>query len=182
MQNFWQFFLSAVICFVVFAGCAPKSADTPRETFTFDYTPSIEAPPGSANVTFAVVETQFGTPIQQPIQSITFWTGSRSWGYQQNVMQISSRAPIPLFEDFATTMTKDFMEILGAHGFAVKGPFKTYDQIMHPDKEGSDLVLTAEIKFDLDDREFRWIQVKNEKWDPGEPQYFFIPSAWSSLY
>ena len=177
MQDLWKFFLAAMVCFVIIGGCAPKSADAPRRAFTFDYTPSIEAIPGSAEVTFAVVNTQFATFAQQPTQSITFWTGSKSWGYQQRVMQISSRAPIRLFENFATTMTKDFMEILGAHGFAVRGPFETYDHMIHPDKEGSDLVLTAEIKLDLDDSGIQWLQVKNEKWDPGEPQYFFMPSG-----
>ena len=47
-------------------------------------------------------------------------------------------------------MTKDFMEVLGARGFGVRGTFKTYKDMIHPDKKGSDLILTAEILFTPD--------------------------------
>lgn len=171
-----------VICVIVMTGCATRSAEPPRETFTFDYTPSKEGSPGSADVTFAIIRTRLSTPVQQavkqlPSQSITFWTGSRSWGYQQGVTQLSSQAPVPLFEDFANTITKDFMEVLGAHGFGARGPFKVYDEMIHPDKEGSDLTLTAEIEFILDDNGIKWNKIKNDKWDPGEPPDYFAPSG-----
>lgn len=55
--------------------------------------------------------------------------------------------PVPLFRDFASNMTKDFGEILTARGFSVKGPFNEYDLMTFSDKEGSDLVLTAEVDF-----------------------------------
>ena len=58
---------------------------------TFDYIPLREASPGSANVTFAVVGAQLVTPTQQGVQALF-------------------QVPVPLFEDFASTMTKDFME------------------------------------------------------------------------
>ena len=53
----------------------------PREIITFDYTPVKEAPPGSANVTFAVVGARLGTPTQQ------------------GVTQLPSQAPPPLFKE-----------------------------------------------------------------------------------
>ena len=176
-----QIGLGVVIC-TLMAGCASRSAQLPRETFAFDYTPSKEAAPGSADVTFAVVEGRLGALIQQgvtqlPSQSITFWTGSPAWGYQQSVMQLSSQAPVPLFEDFASSMTKDFVEVLNAHGFGVRGPFKTYDEMIYPDKEGTDLILTAKIEFGLDDSGIKWGAAKNDKWDPGEPLHYFAPSG-----
>ena len=58
--------------------------------------------------------------------------------------------PVPLFRDFASNMTKDFGEILTARGFSVKGPFNEYDLMIFSDKEGSDLVLTAEVDFSYD--------------------------------
>ncbi len=121
-----QLSIAAVICIVI--GCG-LPAEPLRESITFDYTPSKEAAPGSANVTFAVVGAQPVTPTQQ--------------GVTQSLLQ----APVPLFEDFASTMTKDFMEVLNARGFGVTGPFETYDKIMHPVKEASDLLLTAQVKF-----------------------------------
>ena len=117
----------AVICIVI-AGCG-LPAEPLREPITFDYTPSSEAAPGSANVTFAIVGAQLVKPPQQ--------------GVTQSLLQV----PVPLFEDFASTMTKDFMEVLNARGFGVTGPFETYDKIMHPVKEASDLLLTAQVKF-----------------------------------
>ena len=47
-------------------------------------------------------------------------------------------------------MTKDFGEILTARGFGVRGPFMEYDHLTYSDKEGSDLILTAEVKFSAD--------------------------------
>ena len=122
----------AVICVFVLAGCAAKTAEPLRETIVFDYTPESEAASGSANVTFAVVGTQLAKLVQ-PGQK-----------------QLPSQAPVQLFVDFANTMTKDFMEVLGAQGFGVRGPFKTYNDMVFPDKEGSDLILTAEVLFEPD--------------------------------
>ena len=58
--------------------------------------------------------------------------------------------PVGLFRNFAHNMANDFMEILTARGFSVKGPFKEYDLMTYSDKEGSDLVLTAEVEFTSD--------------------------------
>ena len=58
--------------------------------------------------------------------------------------------PISLFKTFASNMTKDFGEIVTARGFGVRGPFMTYDDMTYSDKEGSDLVLTAEVEFSSD--------------------------------
>ena len=55
--------------------------------------------------------------------------------------------PVFLFRTFASNMTKDFGEILTARGFSVKGPFNEYDLMTYSDKEGSNLVLTAEVEF-----------------------------------
>ena len=120
-----------VICIFVMAGCATRSQH-PRETIVFNYTPASQAAPGSADVTFAVVGARLGVPAPQ------------------GMVQLPSQAPVPLFVDFASTMTKDFMEVLGARGFGVRGPFETYDEMIHPDKEGSHLILTAEVVFKAD--------------------------------
>ena len=58
--------------------------------------------------------------------------------------------PVGLFRNFARNMASDFGEILTARGFSVKGPFKEYDLMTYSDKEGSDLVLTAEVEFTSD--------------------------------
>ena len=140
MQHFWQFSLSAVICFVVMAGCG-LPAMPPREPITFDYAPTTEAAPGSAEVTFVVVGAQLAKPAQQNAALTLF-----------NVQ-------VPLFDDFANTMTNDFMEVLNARGYGVTGPFKTYDEVIHPVKEGNDLLLTAEVNFITNTRDIRMGEV-----------------------
>ena len=58
--------------------------------------------------------------------------------------------PVGLFRNFAHNMANDFGEILTARGYSVKGPFKEYDLMTYSDKEGSDLVLTADVDFTSD--------------------------------
>ena len=131
MRLFAPFCLVAVFCFIILTGCA-KPPQPPRSMIAFDYTPPSEDDAGSADVTFAVVGAQLLTP------------------QQQGVSQLVHQAPVPLFDDFTDNMTKDFMELLSALGYGVRGPFQSYDDMIHPEKEGSDLILTAEVDFKLD--------------------------------
>jgi hypothetical protein len=136
MRNFWQFFLAAVICLVAFAGCG-LPAMPQREPITFDYTPTAEASAGSAEVTFVIVGAQLAKPVQQ------------------NTVQTLMNVQVPLFDDFANAITNDFMEVLNARGYGVTGPYKTYSEIIHPVKEGNDLILTAEVNFITNTRDIR---------------------------
>ena len=117
------------VTFITLAGCVvPVEPEPPRAIITFDYSPP-ETTPGSANLTFAVV----GAEI----------VGGKYGN------------PIPLFKTFASNMTKDFGEILTARGFSVKGPFQNYDIMTYSDKEGTDLILTAEVEFSSDTTQLR---------------------------
>ena len=133
-----QINVAAVICSIVIAGCTSMPAEPLREVIAFSHTPKEEAAPGSSDVTFAVVGAQLADPVQQ-VQGLALL-----------------QAPVPLFEDFANTMTKDFMEVLNARGFGVTGPFENYDKIIHPVKEASDLLLTAEVTFTADMSDVRF--------------------------
>ena len=55
--------------------------------------------------------------------------------------------PVPLFEIFSSNMARDFAEILTARGFTIRGPFVSYDEMTFPDKEGSNLILSALVDF-----------------------------------
>ena len=124
-----RFSIIAVV-WIMIVGCVPTTVEPelPRAIITFDYSPP-ETMPGSANLTFAVV----GTEI----------VGGRRG------------TPIPLFKTFASNMTKDFAEILTARGFSVKGPFQDYDIMTYTDKEGTDLILMAEVEFSSDTTQIR---------------------------
>ena len=136
MWDLWKFLLATMICLVVIAGCG-LPAMPPRAPITFDYAPETEAAPGSANVTFVVVGAELAKSVQQ------------------NAAQALFNVQVPLFDDFANRMTNDFMEVLNARGYGVTGPYKTYDEIIHPVKEGNDLLLTAEVNFITDRRNIR---------------------------
>ncbi len=117
------------LTFITLTGCAVHvEPELPRTIITFDYSPP-ETTPGSANLTFAVV-------------------GAEIVGGKRGT-------PIPLFKTFASNMTKDFGEILTARGFSVKGPFQDYDIMTYTDKEGTDLILTAEVEFSSDTTQIR---------------------------
>ena len=119
-----------VATFTILVGCASIAVEPepPRAIITFDYLPP-ETMPGSANLTFAVV-------------------GAEIVGGKRGT-------PIPLFKTFVSNMTKDFGEILTARGFSVKGPFQDYDIMTYFDKEGTDLILAAEVEFSSDTTQIR---------------------------
>ena len=63
-------FFGIIAVFMIISGCVlpfpkslPKSSKPPRVHINFDYTPPSKAPPGSANVTFALVSTWIETPV-----------------------------------------------------------------------------------------------------------------------
>lgn len=113
---------------VVMIGCGvtPSMPIVERETIVFEYAPNEVAVPGSADVTFAVIDTQV------------------------NIGGSDGSTETPFFIDFASSLTKDFMEILTARGFGIRGPFNTYDEMNFPDKNGSDLILTAKFEINPD--------------------------------
>ena len=66
---------------------------------------------------------------------------------------------VPVFKDFATNMAQDFMEVLTSLGFRVRGPYDSYDQMTFPDKQGSELLLSAEYDFSHDISGLKAIEV-----------------------
>ena len=128
-----------VVCFISI-GCASSIVQPPRETVTFDYAPKTEASPGSADVNFGLVGVQF--VIISPTSQLGI--------PPQASGIVTPELPPPLFLQLVSNMTRDFEEVLTARGFGIKGSFETFDEMIYPDKEGSDLVLTARVKFSAD--------------------------------
>lgn len=127
-----------VICLIT-TGCAPgRFAQSPRYTPNLDYTPTKEATPGSADVTFAIVGAEFVAPT----------TAQQGLLLQQGIPLSSAPAPL-LFQQLISNMTKDFEEVLTAKGYLIEGVYRTFDEMNYPNKEGSDLILTAKVKFDV---------------------------------
>jgi hypothetical protein len=54
-----------------------------------------------------------------------------------------------MYEEFASSMRNDFFALLSCKGFTTRGPFATYEEMVFPDRMGSDLVLAPEIDLRL---------------------------------
>ena len=111
-----------------FIGSCATTSQSPRVHPVFDYTPEQEDISEDRSVTFAVVGSSFSI------------LSTRS----------GIETPIPLFEQFSSSMADDFGEILTARGYTWRGPFRTFDEMTFPDKEGSNLILAAEVNLDYD--------------------------------
>ena len=132
-KPFLQILMGSVLAGLVLAGCettAPVPA-TPRVQPSFNYTPVETASPGSADITFAVVDAMFDNPMM----SVRMPDGD------------AAGARPAVFEDFARSMAEDFNELILARGYTVRGPFRSHDELTYPEKRGSDLILTATVDF-----------------------------------
>jgi hypothetical protein len=81
--------------------------------------PPNTAPPGSANVTLAIVQPQWARPQAN-----------------ENLLQLSAR------------LKNDFLALVTARGYTARGPFSSWQAMVYPDKTGSDLVLIPELQID----------------------------------
>lgn len=53
------------------------------------------------------------------------------------IVKTQFEGPMPLFSTFASNMEKNFAEILTAHGFGVRDPFISYDNMTYSDRAGT---------------------------------------------
>ncbi len=130
------FIIALAASVVLLNGCRPpqtKREVKPYVPPNFDFTPPSNAPVGSADITLAIVNASYSEEKD--------WT--RVWP----------------FTDISRNMARDFVEIVNARGFTVRGPFVSYDEMIFPDKQGSDLVLQPWVEMTL---EFRNVTVKEE--------------------
>lgn len=114
------------------AGCVPPTpalAPVPKPRFT--YTPAEPAAPGSAKVSFALIAPEWVLPQRQQTTTTQF---GETPGYSAAVQ-----------EDLTSAMRADFLALVTARGFTVRGPFASYQEMVFPDKEGSDLVLVPQV-------------------------------------
>ena len=127
----------AGILFIIFlaASATQKVAPPPPpptiKVPMYDYAPPQNEKPKSAQVVFLLVDPSY-----------------------QDKFKFSS---YKLFSDFSKAMSADYNEALTAKGYTVRGPFEYYDQVVYSDKKESDLLLSVEIDFDLNDQNIKWV-------------------------
>lgn len=110
-------------------GCAtnpaPRASVAPPKPFDFTMHESCVTA-GSANVTLAVVAPQWSEEDSQS-------AGQPGDGRRA------------LYAEFSDAMKNDFFEMLSCKGISTKGPFRAFDDMVFPDRQGSDLVIIPEM-------------------------------------
>lgn len=116
MKRLFLFVLTASI----FTACfAPKQAATPKQTFTFDYTPKDAGKAGSSKMILALV---------RPYYAAEFTSGSGE-----------------LFKAFQTALGSDIEELIIGKGFSLKGPYQGFDEMVFEDKKRTEMLIDIEI-------------------------------------
>jgi hypothetical protein len=118
--------LAFVLSSLIIIGCAPMPAAQqaaqqrePAYLANFEYTRTSQAAPNAAGVTFAVGNVFYKSNSKTP------WF---TW---------------PQFANLDAAIKQDLTELLAAKGFAVRGPFDSYDLIPYSDKKAIDLYLVS---------------------------------------
>jgi len=128
--------IAAIFFITILLASATQKATPPPppptiKVATYDYAPPQNEKPKSAQVVFLLVDPS----------------------YQERFTYSNYK----LFSNFSKAMSADYNEALTAKGYTVRGPFEYYDQVVYSDKKESDLMLSVEIDFDLNDQNINWI-------------------------
>jgi hypothetical protein len=98
----------------------------------FNYTPYSQAAPGSAGVTFTI-----GKPSYTPDKNDLFHSVNVFW------------FTLPQFNNLYKAIQQSLSDLLLAKGFAVRGPFGSYDLIPYQDKKDIDLYLVPNMQLSV---------------------------------
>ncbi len=126
---------------VVVGACASTGATSTPATSVpvprsarFDYAATGCAAPASMKVTLAIIAPTW----QQVPTEGTAATASLSIGTGAAVTEMQTR--------FRTALRDDFLELVTCRGLLTRGPFPSFDSIMFPDRDGSNLLLEPLIE------------------------------------
>jgi hypothetical protein len=132
--------IQPIIAVCLFAGCAtPPPAPPPAPKVSFSWSkPGTCATSGSVPVTFAIVHPRFVSVAG---------TGSMLDGAATRNYQLAAwmKPRQDMYDEFAASMRNDFLALLSCKGFTTKGPFTSYEEMVFPDRVGSDLILAPEL-------------------------------------
>ena len=120
--------LALLVVSLIATGCATTTPPPSRVSGNFDFIPQETNAPGSAGITFGILDPTYDDGRSQFNQGSNY--GAR------------------YLSKFTDSMSGDFYELLNAKGYVVKGPYPSHDEMTFPDKQGSDLLLSATIKID----------------------------------
>jgi osmotically-inducible protein OsmY len=109
------------LCIFLFSGffTAQQTAQTTKQTFTFDYTPTQSTKSGSVPMVVALLK---------PYYAPTFQNGSNE-----------------LFSNFRQALGGDIEELIIAKGFTIKGSYQAFDEMVYEAKQRTDMAIQIEI-------------------------------------
>lgn len=137
----------SVITGLLVLGCSaspstpPGAVSAPRVAFTWE-APQACSRPATVPVTFAVVR-----PVWQTVAGSGTMLDAAAMTNPQVAVWIRPRQD--LYDEFALAMRNDFFAMLTCKGFTTRGPFASYQEMVFPDRIGSDLVMAPEIDIRL---------------------------------
>lgn len=115
--------------------CVPSSptpATTPLPRAAYDFTPTPCEQPGSTKLTLAVVAPRWQNPAAASSQVVY------------------SQGPVPgVMTDLTTAMRGDFLELATCLGYLTRGPFDSFESMVFPDREASQLLLEPELLMNM---------------------------------
>lgn len=130
-------FVIVLSCLAI-AGCQlPHARSAPRSypIGRYDSTPAEACQPaGSARLTLAIVAPRWQDPV-----------------YPSAIRQASTigSGGARVIQDLAQALKGDFLELITCRGYLAKGPFDSFDAMVYPDREASQLLLEPEIDIAL---------------------------------
>lgn len=133
MPGKYRMVLVAAILSIILIGCATMTKPQQQEEVAkyeadFIYTPTVQATPGSAGVTFAINNLTYNF---HPNADVVAW---------YNTAQLAN---------LPDTVKQDLSKLLVAKGFTVLGPFDTYDLIPFADKKAIDLLMIPTMELSV---------------------------------
>lgn len=116
------------------AACmSSRPAPAPVPKARFDYSPAGCEQSGSTKLTFAVVAPRWQSPTQHTASSVQYTSGAMPQVYL----------------DLTNAMRGDFLELATCRGYLARGPFDSFEAMVFPDREASNLLLEPELMLDV---------------------------------
>lgn len=128
---------------VAATSCLPTSKPEPPLAMAgpkYDFSPQGQcSPPGSTKLTIAIV-----SPLWQVVSQ-----PSAAPGYAPAAGGMLFYEP-KILMDVGPAMRSDFLELLSCRGYLAKGPFDSFESMVYPDREASQLLLEPGLQVDVD--------------------------------
>lgn len=129
---------------IVLGGCTPSSkveAPAPLPGPRYDFSPQGPcSPTGSTRLTIAVVSPLWQVTSQpSAAPGITPQAAGGMLFYEPKILM-----------DVGPAMRSDFLELLSCRGYLAKGPFDSFESMVYPDREASQLLLEPGLQIDVD--------------------------------